>query len=88
MAEITRKSVLTECLEYERGLWKLCSRKYDTLVPMEGMEDKWDEQREKCRILEDLIHAYDSKPVQDALANWQKRIMKEDKEGKEHRLTI
>lgn len=69
--EITRKSVLLECLEYERGLWKLCSKNYDTLEPMKGMDKEFDEQREKCRILEDLIHAYESEPVKRALATWQ-----------------
>ena len=75
MAEINRKSVLLECLEYERGLWKLCSRNYDMLEPMKGMDDKFDEQKEKCRILQELIQAYDSEPVRAALADWQKDVM-------------
>lgn len=76
MAEVTRRSVLLECLEYERGLWKLCSKKYDTLEPKEGMEDKWDEQKEKCKLLEDMIQAYESEPVKAAMAGWQNMVMK------------
>ena len=30
---------------------------------------------EDPRILEDLIHAYDSEPVRRALADWQKDVM-------------
>ena len=75
MAEINRKSVLLECLEYERGLWKLCSKNYDMLEPMKGMDDKFDEQKEKCRILQELIQAYDSETVRAALADWQKDAM-------------
>ena len=74
--EITRKSVLLECLEYERGLWKLTSKNYDTLEPMKGMDKEFDEQREKCRILEDLIHAYESENVRKALAEWQQEEKK------------
>ena len=79
--EITRKSVLLECLEYERGLWKLCSKNYDTLEPMKGMDKEFDEQREKCRILEDLIHAYESEPVKRALATWQQEVEKNGPPG-------
>lgn len=81
MAEITQKSVLMECLEYERGLWKLCSKKYDTLIPMDGMQEKWNEQKEKCRILQELIQAYESEPVRRAIAGWQREVM----DGKKQR---
>ena len=85
---ITRKSVLIECLQIMRERWKLCSRNYDTLVPKKGMEDQFFEQKEKCALLQDLIHAYDSEPVRAALSNWQKEIMKEDAAGKPHKMTI
>lgn len=75
MAEINKKSVLIECLEYERGLWKLCSEGYDTLTPMKGMEDKWQEQRQKCEILADMIRAIQCEIVEQALAEWQKETM-------------
>lgn len=88
MSEITRKSVLIECLEIQRQKWKMCSRKYDTLEPMKGMEQQWNEQKAKCGLLEDLIHAYESPPVRKALADWQKEIMKEDAAGKPHQLNI
>lgn len=88
MSEITRKSVLTECLQIQREKWKMCSRKYDTLEPMKGMEQQWNEQKTKCGLLEDLIHAYESPPVREALANWQQEIMKEDAAGKPHAMKL
>ena len=42
---------------------------------MKGLEDKFQEQAEKCRILEDMIHALDSEPVRRAMADWQKEII-------------
>jgi hypothetical protein len=57
-------------------LWKLCSKKYDTLEPKEGMEDKWEEQKGKCKLLEDMIQAYESEPVKAAMAGWQNMVMK------------
>ena len=72
---VTRKSVLTECLEYERELWKVTSKKYDTLEPAHGMEAQWEEQKEKCRILQELIQALESEPVRRELAEWQKEII-------------
>ena len=88
MSEITRKIVLIECLEIQRQKWKMCSRKYDTLEPMKGMEQQWNEQKAKCELLEDLIHAYESPPVRKALVDWQKEIMKEDAAGNPHQLNI
>ena len=75
MSEITKKSVLIECLEYEREIWKMASKKYDTLEPMKGMETQWEEQRQKCEILQELIQALDSEPVRRELAQWQRDVM-------------
>ena len=75
MGETTKKSVLLECLEYERGLKKMCSKEHKGLTAMKGLEDKFQEQAEKCRILEDMIHALDSEPVRRAMADWQKEII-------------
>ena len=76
MAEVSRKSVLMECLEYERDLWKLTSEGYDMRVPMKGMEDLFAEQRKKCEILQEMLHALESEPVRHVLANWQQEVMK------------
>lgn len=75
MAEITRKSVLIECLQIMRQELMMCSKRYDTLEPAERMEEAWEQGRQKIAILEDLIHAYESEPVRRALADWQKDIM-------------
>jgi len=77
MKEITKRSVLLECLEHERELWKLCSRKYNRLEPMKGMEERFEEQAEKCRILQEMIQAMESEPVRRAIAAWQEKIMVE-----------
>ena len=69
--EITRKSVLIECLQIMREELNICSSKYNGLEPKKGMEEAWEQAREKVKILEDLIHAYDSEPVRRALAGWQ-----------------
>ena len=83
-----RKSVMVECLKIMREKRNLCSEKYDGLMPKKGMEQQFFDQKKKCEILEDLIHALDSEPVRKALADWQKEIMKEDAAGKPHKMTI
>lgn len=81
--EVTRKSVLMECLSIMREELRLCSTNYNGLEPKKGMEEAWRLGREKIEILKDLIHAYDSEPVRKSLANWQKEIMaQQEPEGK------
>lgn len=75
MAEITRKSVLIECLQIMRQELMMVSKKYDGLEPAERMEEAWEQGRKKIAILEDLIHAYDTEHVARALADWQKDII-------------
>ena len=75
MADVNKLSVLKECLEYERDLWKLTSEKYQMLVPMKGMEDKFEEQKAKCWILQDMIQALQAESVKRAMADWQKDVM-------------
>lgn len=75
MAEVTRKSVLTECLEYERGLKRMCSVDREGRIPLQGSEDLFYEQEKKCKIIEELIHALDNPEVRRILADWQKDVM-------------
>lgn len=75
MAEITRKSVLLECLSIMRSEQKICSKNYNCLEPAKGMEEAWEQGRTKIRILEEIIQAMDSEEVAKALANWQQEIM-------------
>ena len=74
--EITRKSVLIECLQLMREELNICSKKYNGLEPKEGMEEAWEQARAKVKILEELIHAYDSAQVRKAIADWQKEVEK------------
>lgn len=75
MAEITKKSVLLECLEYERGLTRLCSVDHEGRIPLHGSEDLFYDQQKKCKIIEELIQALDSEPVRRTLADWQKDVI-------------
>lgn len=68
--EMTRISVLQELLENEETIWKMCSKNYDTLQPMERMEDRWEEQREKVRILREIIQALKNDAVKKAMADF------------------
>ena len=79
--EITRKSVLIECLQIMREELNICSSKYNGLEPKKGMEEAWEQAREKVKILEDLIHAYESEPVRRALAGWQQEVEKNGPPG-------
>ncbi len=81
--EITRRSVLLECLELMRHRLRICSKNYDERLPKEGMEEQFDENEKKCRILRELIQAYESEPVRAAIAEWQIRLMNGEKPGME-----
>ena len=75
MAEITRKSVLLECLSIMREEQRICSKGYNSLEPAKGMEEAWEQGRQKIQILQEIIQALDSEPVLRAMANWQKEEM-------------
>lgn len=75
MAEITRKSVLMECLSIMREEQRICSKGYNCLEPADGMEEAWEQDRRKITILQEIIQALDSEPVLRAMANWQKEEM-------------
>ena len=73
---ITRKSVLLECLSIMRQELAVCSKNFNGLEPKEGMQEAWEDCRKKVEILKDLIHAYDTETVRAALAGWQQDVMK------------
>ena len=75
MAEITKKSVLLECLEYERGIMRLCSEEHQGRLPAKGEEDLFFDQQKKCKILEEIIQSLESEHVRRAMADWQKYVM-------------
>ena len=79
MAELTRRNVLLECLGYMRSRTNLVSVNRQGRIPLKGFEDEFFQRQEKCRILQDLIQAYESEPVRAALANWQIMLMKGEK---------
>ena len=64
-----------DCLEYERGMMKLCSVNYDGRIPMKGMENEFHEKRQMCEILQEMLQALNNEQVRMALADWQKELM-------------
>ncbi|MBP5727054.1 MAG: hypothetical protein J6Y48_08260 [Clostridia bacterium] len=75
MAEINRISVLQECLSIMREELQICSKNWNGLEPKEGMEEAWQQGRQKIEILKDMIQALKCEPVRMALADWQKDLM-------------
>ena len=73
--EITRRSVLLECLSIMREELNLCSSKYNGLEPKKGMEESWEQARQKVKIVEELIQACESEQVRAAIADWQQEVM-------------
>ena len=73
--EITRKSVLLECLSIMREELRICSKGYNCLEPAKGMEEAWEQGRRKVQILQHMIQAYESEPVRRSIAEWQKDVM-------------
>ena len=70
--QITRKSVLLDCLLImENQLAEISADKL-RLMPKEGKETEFEMQQKKIDILRDLIQAYDSELVRQALYNWHK----------------
>lgn len=75
MAEINRRSVLIECLAIMREELQICSKNWNGLEPKEGMEEAWQQGRQKIEILKEMIKSLSSEPVRRALADWQKDVM-------------
>ena len=78
MKEITRKTVLLDCLQIKRQQLNVCSKNYNGMEPAPGLEQVWQETKKEVEILQDLIHAYECEPVKRALADWQKEIMQQE----------
>ena len=76
MAEINRISVLKECLSIMRQEVAICSEHYNGLTPKKGMEEAWEQGRQKVTILQEMIQALQNESVRMALADWQKDLMK------------
>ena len=75
MAEITRRSVLLDALAREESAMAACSRDGQKLIPMPGLQNIFEEQAEKCRILREMIQALESEGVRRELAQWQRDVM-------------
>ena len=73
--EITRKSVLLDALRREENVLADYSINQTKLIPRPKFENAFRDQQEKCRILREMIHALDSEPVRQAMADWQEEIL-------------
>lgn len=73
--EITKRSVLLDALQREELVLARFSIDGTKLRPRPKFEAAFEEQRERCRLLREMIHALESEPVRRALADWQKEIM-------------
>ena len=82
--EITRRSVLLDALEREEAELARCSRDGKKLIPMPGLTEMFERQRQKCELLRDMIHALESEPVRRVMADWQKDVM----DGKRVEVTL
>jgi len=74
---ITMWTVLEECLDYEQGLKRLCSKNYDGEKAMDGMEDVFEDQTEKCRILRELMQAIQNEKVREVIGGWRNEQLKD-----------
>lgn len=70
MAEITRRSVLEECLKQKENFLRLASKDGLMLSPRKGMEEEFEAMQEKCRILRRVIQDYENPEVREASARW------------------
>ena len=70
MAEITRRSVLEECLKQKEGFLRLASKNDLMTMPKKGMEKEYEEMQQKCRILREIIQDYECPEVREAAARW------------------
>lgn len=73
--EITRRSVLLDALGREEAVMAACSRDGKKLEPMPGLQEMFEAQKERCRLLREMIQALESEPVRRSIASWQKEIM-------------
>ena len=70
MKEITKRNTMLEALEYFRGLKRLASKDHKGLEPAEGEEDIFNDMSAHCRNMQELIHAYESETVRQAIEEW------------------
>lgn len=61
-----------------------CSEGGKKLIPMPGLTEQFEQQRKKCELLREMIHALESEPVRRVMADWQKEVM----EGKKIDVTV
>ena len=84
--EITAIGVLKDDLEIHREQLRIASEKYTGLIAKKGMEKQFEEERQKCWVLEDLIRGLQSEGVRAEMAKWQRDCM--DRGGPPEKLDI
>lgn len=86
--EPTRRGILKDYLEIERGQLRAISKSANMLEPKPGREARWEMMRKRCKLIEDMIQALECEPVRAAMSDWQRLVMEEDKLGKNHQMML
>ena len=89
--EITRKSVLSDALQYRETIMRGFSVQGRGLEARRGYQDEFERYRKECRILRELIQALENEGVRAAIARfsedgsglkeWQKEAMAGEKQA-------
>lgn len=53
--QLARYRVLSECLVMQEALQRMFSRSESLLEPKQGYEKPWEEAREKCTLLREML---------------------------------
>lgn len=69
--------MLLKCLKEQEEIKKLCSVKYESRIPMKGMEQEFYEQEQVCKVLREMVQALENEQVRKVLADWQKDVMEQ-----------
>ena len=69
--------MLLKCLKEQEEIKKLCSEKYESRIPMKGMEQEFYEQEQVCGVLREIIQALENEQVRKVMADWQKDVMEQ-----------
>ena len=78
---VTKRETLLECLDLMKRFRNCFSQKGIGLAPIDRYTALFTEYDEKCQILREMIQALESEPVRQAMADWQKEVMRKGPEA-------
>jgi len=86
--EITRRSVLSDALQYRQSLVRKFSRDSRGLVARTGYQEEFARYSEECRILRELMQALEYEKVRAAMAEFLGKDEAEEPELKDWQLEV